>query len=89
MVGVSPDPVEDNHKFRVKYDISFPLLSDLGHAVADRYGAWGEKKMYGKTYMGINRSHFLVDEQGKLLDVQIRVTPKDSVQRAIDACCAD
>lgn len=74
-------------KFRAKYELPFTLLSDLDHAVATLYGAWGEKIRDGKTYMGINRSHFLIDETGRLLDVQIRVTPSESVQRALDACC--
>ena len=53
------------------------------------YGAWGEKKSYGKTYMGINRSHFLIDEDGKIVDAQIRVSPRESVERALAACCSD
>ena len=54
-------------------------------AIAEAYGVWGEKSMYGKTYMGIVRSHFIIDEEGKIADTQYKVSPKDSVARAVDA----
>ncbi len=85
MLGVSPDPLVRLQKFRAKNDLPFTLLSDPDHAVAERYGVWGEKKMYGKTYMGIIRSHFIVDEEGQIGDAQIKVSPKQSVERALAA----
>jgi peroxiredoxin Q/BCP len=53
--------------------------------VAETYGVWGEKKMYGKTYMGIIRSHFIIDEEGRIADAQVKVSPKKSVERALAA----
>jgi peroxiredoxin Q/BCP len=85
VVGVSPDPLDKLQKFRAKNDLPFTLLSDPDHAAADLYGVWGEKKMYGKTYMGIVRSHFIIDEQGRIADAQVKVSPKKSVERALAA----
>lgn len=67
--GISPDPIERHQKFTEKYDLPFPLLSDKDHAVAERYGAWGEKKLYGKSFMGIKRMTFLVDPEGTIRHV--------------------
>lgn len=89
MVGVSPDSARALQSFRAKHGLDFVLLSDPDHVVSEMYGAWGEKKSYGKTYMGINRSHFLIDEDGKIVDAQIRVSPRESVERALAACCSD
>ncbi|HEX4862887.1 MAG TPA: thioredoxin-dependent thiol peroxidase, partial [Acidimicrobiales bacterium] len=69
VVGISPDPPARQAKFDQKYGLGFPLLADEDHAVAEAYGVWGEKKNYGKTYMGIIRSAFLVDDKGKLAEV--------------------
>ncbi len=85
VVGVSPDPLDRLQKFRAKNDLPFTLLSDPDHAVAEMYGVWGEKKMYGKTYMGIIRSHFVIDEEGRIADAQIKVSPRKSVERAVAA----
>ena len=76
VLGISPDDDRSHQKFIAKYGLPFTLLSDVNHQVAEKYGAWGEKNNYGKTYMGILRSTFLVDESGKLA----RVWPKVSVQ---------
>jgi thioredoxin-dependent peroxiredoxin len=84
-VGISPDSPEKQKKFADKHGLSFPLLSDEDHAVAEAYGAWGEKKMYGKTSMGIIRSSFLVDEKGKLLGVWYKVKPEQTVPKAREA----
>lgn len=65
------------------------MLSDQDHAVAETYGARGEKSMYGKTYMGIVRSHFVIDEEGTILDAQIKVSPEQSVRLALEVCCPD
>jgi peroxiredoxin Q/BCP len=83
VLGVSPDGVASHQKFKSKYDLPFTLLVDSDHAIADAYGVWGEKSMYGKKYMGIIRSHFVIDEDGRLIDVQYKVSPKDSTAKAI------
>lgn len=81
-VGISPDKPDKQKKFADKHALAFPLLSDEDHAVAEAYGAWGEKKMYGKTSMGIIRSSFLVDEKGKLIGVWYKVKPDQTVPKA-------
>lgn len=78
VLGVSPDQPAKQAKFDDKYGLGFPLLADEDHAVAEAYGAWGEKKMYGKTYQGIIRSAFLIDEQGKVEQAWPKVSPKDT-----------
>ena len=78
VLGVSPDGQASHQKFKTKYDLPFTLLVDDDHTIAQLYGVWGEKKMYGKTYMGIIRSHFVIDEEGKIADSQIKVRPADS-----------
>ena len=83
-LGISPDAPEQQAKFDTKYSLGFPLLSDLEHKVAEAYGAWGEKKMYGKTYEGIIRSSFLIDEEGKILEAWYKVKPLDTVPVALD-----
>jgi peroxiredoxin Q/BCP len=84
VIGVSPDGSRSHQKFKTKYNLPFILLTDEGHQVADRYGAWGEKKMYGRAYNGVLRSHFVIDEAGRVVDAQVRVSPKDSVTRAVE-----
>ncbi len=78
IVGVSPDPLQRQARFDQKYGLGFPLLSDGNHAVAEAYGAWGEKSMYGKKYMGIVRSAFLVDATGRVAAAWPKVSPKDT-----------
>ena len=78
VLGVSPDEVDAIAKFDTKYGLGFPLLSDPDHAVAEAYDVWGEKKNYGKTYMGIIRSSFLVDEKGKVDHAWYKISPKDT-----------
>jgi peroxiredoxin Q/BCP len=84
-VGISPDRPEDQKKFAENYDLPFPLLSDPDHSVAEAYGVWGEKSMYGKKSMGIIRSSFLIDEKGKIIALWYKVSPKDTVPKAIAA----
>ncbi len=69
VLGISPDDVASHVKFRDKYQLNFPLLADPDHAVAEKYGAWREKNMYGKKKMGIARSTFLIDREGKIVKV--------------------
>jgi peroxiredoxin Q/BCP len=85
VIGISPDGVTSHQKFKTKHNLPFILLADEDHAVAEAYGVWDEKSMYGKKYMGILRSHFVIDEKGNLVDAQVKVSPADSVERAIQA----
>lgn len=75
VIGISPDLPKALVKFREKHNLPFILLSDPDHKVAEAYGAWGAKKMYGKTYEGIIRSHFAIDEEGQLMDFELKVKP--------------
>ena len=77
ILGVSPDKPEKQAKFDEKYGLGFPLLADEDHAVAEAYGVWAEKKNYGKVYMGIVRSAFLIDEKGKIEQAWYKISPKD------------
>lgn len=83
IVGISPDPPVALLKFHRKYKLGFPLLSDESHAAAKAYGVWGKKSMYGNTYMGIIRSSFLVDEKGKVSDAWYKVSPANTVPKAL------
>jgi thioredoxin-dependent peroxiredoxin len=78
VLGISPDKPTKQAKFDEKYGLGFPLLSDEDHAVAEAYDVWQEKSMYGKKYMGIVRSAFLVDEKGKIAEAWYKVSPKDT-----------
>ena len=78
VLGISPDAPAKQAKFDDKYGLGFPLLADEDHAVAEAYGAWGEKSMYGKKYQGIIRSAFLIDEKGKVEQAWPKVSPKDT-----------
>ncbi|MDA3938371.1 MAG: thioredoxin-dependent thiol peroxidase [Spirochaetia bacterium] len=78
-VGVSPDNQKNQKKFAEKYNLNFPLLCDEDHSIAEAFGVWGEKNMYGKTYMGIIRSSFLIDETGKIIEAWYKVSPKNTV----------
>ena len=83
VLGISPDEPPALAKFREKYGLNFPLLSDPDHAVAEAYGAWGEKKNYGKTYFGIIRSHFAVDAEGRLTEQELKVKPETTAELAL------
>jgi peroxiredoxin Q/BCP len=85
VLGVSPDSVKSHDGFKLKHSLPFALLSDPDHEVAEMYGAWGEKKMYGKTYMGIIRSTFVIDEEGTISKVFPRVKVKNHSQEVLDA----
>ena len=78
VLGISPDKPAKQKKFDVKYGLGFPLLADEDHAVAEAFDVWTEKSMYGKKYMGILRSAFLVDEKGKIAEAWYKVSPKDT-----------
>lgn len=85
VLGVSPDTAESHVKFRDKYQLNFPLLIDADHKIAEKYGAWREKNMYGKKSMGIQRSTFLIDAAGKVAKVWKRVKVDGHDQQVIDA----
>jgi len=78
-VGISPDTPEQQKKFDDKFKLGFTLLSDPDHRVAEAYGTWGEKKMYGKTSMGIIRSSFLIDENGSIRKTWYKISPKNTI----------
>ena len=85
IVGVSPDKPAKQARFDTKHGLGFPLLADEDHAVAEAYGVWGEKSMYGKKYMGIIRSAFLVDEEGRIAGAWYHVKPKDTATNLVAA----
>ena len=85
VVGISPDPPARQAKFDTKYGLGFPLLSDEDHKVAEAYEVWREKTNYGRKYMGIERSAFLVDEKGKLAEAWYKVSPKDTPTNLLKA----
>jgi thioredoxin-dependent peroxiredoxin len=83
VLGISPDKPDKQKRFDEKYGLGFPLLSDPDHAVAD--GAWGERSMYGRKFMGIVRSAVLVDEKGNLAEVWPKISPKDTPTKLLAA----
>jgi peroxiredoxin Q/BCP len=88
ILGVSPDSVASHRRFREKYGLNFPLLADEDHAVAEAYGVWKEKSNYGRKYMGIERSTFLIDEAGVVVEAWRKVKPQghaDLVAEALGA----
>jgi peroxiredoxin Q/BCP len=85
VIGISPDPPPRLARFDAKYGLGFPLLSDEDHAVADAYGTWGTKSMYGKKYEGIIRSAFLVDEDGRVAEAWYKVSPADTPKNLVSA----
>jgi peroxiredoxin Q/BCP len=85
VLGISPDPVAKVKKFHDKQNLDFSLLADEGHAVADSYGVWLEKSMYGKTYFGNERTTFVVDREGKIAEVLRRVKPAEHDALVLEA----
>jgi thioredoxin-dependent peroxiredoxin len=85
VLGVSTDDVASHEKFRDKYKLNFPLLADVDHKVAEKYGAWREKNLYGKKSMGIQRSTFLIDSQGKVARVWKKVNVDGHDAEVVDA----
>ena len=83
VVGISPDKPAAQGRFDTKHGLGFPLLSDPDHAVAEAYGVWGERSMYGKQYMGIIRSAFVIDEAGQVAETFYKISPKDTVPKAL------
>lgn len=85
VIGISPDPVSKVKKFQEKHSLDFPLLADEDHRVADAYGVWVEKSMYGRKYMGNERTTFIVDSNGKVADVLRKVKPAEHDERVLAA----
>ena len=85
VIGISPDPPKRQAAFDSKYSLGFPLLSDVSHTVAESYGVWVERSMYGRTYMGIQRSAFLVGEDGTLEKVWYKVAPAATAENLLKA----
>ena len=83
VIGVSPDGQSSHKKFAGKFGLPFHLLSDEEHRVAESYGSWGEKKMYGKTSMGIIRSTFIIDEEGTIIRVFPKVSPEGHAEEVL------
>jgi peroxiredoxin Q/BCP len=84
VIGVSPDPVASHAKFRDKYGLSFTLLSDPDHELAEAYGVWVEKTMYGRTHMGVERSTFVIGPDGRLTHALYKVRPKGHAASILD-----
>ena len=85
ILGVSPDSVASHAKFRKKYGLNFALLADEDHAVAEAYGVWQEKSLYGRTYMGIERSTFLIDEKGVVMEAWRKVKAQGHAELVAEA----
>ncbi len=85
IVGVSPDKSEAQEKFKTKYGLPFTLLADVDHATAETYGVWKEKSMYGKKYMGIERTTFLIGKGGKIRKIFNKVKPEGHADQVLEA----
>jgi thioredoxin-dependent peroxiredoxin len=85
VIGISPDEVQAIDKFAGKYDLEFTLLADADHSVAEKYGTWVEKSMYGKKYMGVQRATFVIGPDGKIAKVFPKVSPKQHDERVLKA----
>jgi peroxiredoxin Q/BCP len=89
ILGVSPDSPAAHSKFRAKYELPFTLLADEDHGVSERYGVWGKKKFRGREYMGMLRTTFLIDADGKLLRIFEKVRPEEHGQEVLGALSGD
>jgi len=85
IIGISPDAPAKQLKFASKFDVPFPLLADEDHRVAKAYKVWKKKSMYGREYMGIERSAFLIDKGGEILHSWYKISPKDTAAKLLDA----
>ena len=88
VLGVSPDDIASHCKFSGKYDLNFPLLADTDHTVAERYGLWVEKSMYGRKYWGVQRATFLIDGRGTVAKAWPKVSPEGHADEVLDAVSA-
>ncbi len=85
VLGVSPDDVASHEKFKAKYELPFTLLADPGHRTAEAYGVWGERNFAGKKYMGINRSTFVIDSEGKVASAMLGIKPAGHAAKVLEA----
>lgn len=87
-IGISPDAPDEQKQFDDKYGLGFPLLSDPDHHIAEAFGVWGEKNMYGKTYIGIIRSAFFIDEDGRIAASWYKISPENTVPELMKVLAA-
>ncbi len=85
VLGVSPDEEKKHKKFEAKYDLPFTLIADASHTIIDKYGVWGEKQMYGRTYMGLHRTTFLIDEKGMIRKIFLKPKSKQHTEEILKA----
>ncbi len=85
VLGVSPDEEKKHKKFEAKYDLPFTLIADADHKIIDKYGVWGEKQLYGRTYMGLHRTTFLIDEQGIIRKIFLKPKSKQHTEEILKA----
>lgn len=85
VVGVSPDDEKSHKKFETKFHLPFPLVADPGHDIIDRYGVWGEKQLYGRNYLGLHRTTFLIDEKGVIRKIFLRPRNKNHAEEIVKA----
>ena len=88
ILGVSPDEEKKHKKFETKFDLPFTLLPDPEHQIIDKYGVWGEKQLYGRTYMGLHRTTFLIDEKGKIRKIFTKPKSKSHAEEIVKAWTA-
>ena len=86
VVGISPDAPAAQAKFKQRHELNFPLLSDTEHTVAEAYGVWKEKTNYGKKYMGIERTTFLIDKEGNIAKIFSKVKPEGHAEQVFEVC---
>ena len=85
VLGVSPDEEKKHKKFEAKYDLPFTLIADANHTIIDKYGVWGEKQMYGRTYVGLHRTTFLIDEKGVIRKIFLKPKSKQHTEEILKA----
>lgn len=85
VLGISPDSPKDLKKWKAEENLPYDLLSDPEHSVLEAWGAWGERSMYGRKFMGVIRSHWVIDEDGKVVDEQLKISPQDSIEKGVAA----
>ena len=85
VIGISPDEVKKHKKFEAKFDLPFTLIADPGHKIIDKYGVWGEKQLYGRKYMGLHRTTFLIDEKGMIKKIFLKPKSKKHTEEILNA----
>ena len=85
VLGISPDEEKKHKKFEARYDLPFTLIADPGHTIIDKYGVWGEKQLYGRKYMGLHRTTFLIDEKGIIKKIFLKPKSKQHAEEILNA----